>query len=454
MSDFKKTARQSEAIATMKGKAKHVLLYGGSRSGKTAITIYAMIIRALKKKSRHGILRSRFSHAKTSVGHGSMPEILDFMGLGSTIRANKSDWFWPFPNGSEIWLAGLDDKERTEKVLGTEYSTLLFEEISQMTYDSVITALTRLSQNSGLNLKAYFTENPPLKKHWSYRLWIEGIDPADQTPVSVDDYAHLQMNPRHNEANLPPDYIESLAKLPERKRKRFYEGAFQDDIEGALWSPETISAYRVQPADVPDLVRIVVGVDPNVTDSKSADECGIVAVGRDAAGHLYVIDDRSINAGPMKWGVSTIACYKDNRADRVIGEVNNGGDLVEMNLRHIDATVSYKSVHASRGKIIRAEPVSSMYEQGLVHHVGQFPELEDEMCSFTGDKNDASPNRMDALVWAVTEVAAVGTPHVWSTVDDRAPVEQRIDAEIDELMAGMTPQERAIARKVMEDDGL
>lgn len=180
--------------------------------------------------------------------------------------------------------------------------------------------------------------------------------------------------------------------------------------ENALWKQSTmIEPYRVHVCGV-DLERIVIGVDPAVTSASSSDLTGIVAAGRaknQKTGEMeyYVLEDRSLRATPNEWAQAVIDLYMDYDADRVVGEVNNGGDLIESLLRRFDPTVSFMAVRATRGKILRAEPIAALYERGLVHHVGDFPQLEDEMCSFVGADGEKSPDRLDALVWALTELS-------------------------------------------------
>lgn len=173
-----------------------------------------------------------------------------------------------------------------------------------------------------------------------------------------------------------------------------------EDAPGALWKRAQIDRDRVLKA--PDLVRIVVAIDPAATSKSTSDENGIIVAGLGADGHGYTLSDRSLRGTPLEWAREAIAAYHTHRADRVIGEQNNGGEMVETIIRTVDANVSYTSVYASRGKATRAEPVAALYEQGRVHHVGAFPELEDEMCQWT--PGDSSPDRMDALVWAYTEL--------------------------------------------------
>ena len=175
-----------------------------------------------------------------------------------------------------------------------------------------------------------------------------------------------------------------------------------EDVEGALWSNALIEAARVRKA--PDMERIVVAIDPATTSGENADETGIVVAGRGVDGDAYVLRDLSCRMTSNGWGNRAVNAYREFHADRIVAEVNNGGDLVEDVIRTVDRHVSYKAVHASRGKVVRAEPISALYEQKRVHHVGVFPELETQMCSFVPDNLDGSPDRVDALVWALTEL--------------------------------------------------
>lgn len=411
---FKKTKKQQEAIRLIGNKnLSNILLSGGSRSGKTTILCYALVLRALYTKSRHAILRQHFIDVKNSIGRDTMPKVLQFMGI--TPKLDKVDWFWTFPNGSEIWLGGLDDKDRVEKILGKEYSTIYFNESNQLTYDAVTTAQTRLAEKTKLRNLAFFDCNPPFKSHWLYQLFQLKLEPEKKQALSSSSkYGGMQMNPVDNLDNLPADYIEKLEALPERKRKRFLEGVWQDDLEGALWTRAMIDNNRV--INAPPLVRVVVGVDPAVTAKADSDATGIVVVGICKKGHLWVLHDHTMQgATPYEWGGAVVNAYHTSEADRIVGETNQGGDLIEANLRNIDPNVSYIGVHASRGKITRAEPVAAMYEQNKVHHVGTFSELEDEMCNYNPQMQADgvnSPDRMDALVWACTYLTQHGAKSV------------------------------------------
>lgn len=182
------------------------------------------------------------------------------------------------------------------------------------------------------------------------------------------------------------------------------EEAFQADHPRALWSRETLARNRVARSSIPPLQRIVVAVDPAVTAHGGSDETGIVVAGCDAHGHAYVLDDLSGVLPPAVWAQRAIDAYHSYQADRVVAEVNQGGDLVEQTLRAIDPGVSYKAVRASRGKVARAEPVAALDSGGRVHHVSVFEKLEDQMCSFDPLQPVGSPDRMDARTWAITEL--------------------------------------------------
>lgn len=208
-----------------------------------------------------------------------------------------------------------------------------------------------------------------------------------------------------NHVNLSSRFMDQITRLYAGTSLGLQEldGRLIEDVQGALWSRAMIEVARVDA--VPILERIVIAVDPPVTSGPKADACGIVAVGRDKAGKAYVIEDKSCQGlSPMGWAQKVVALYDRLQADRIIAEVNNGGDLVENILRQVSPHISFSSVRANRGKLLRAEPIAALYEQGRVYHAQRFPELEDEMCSYTGAKTQKSPDRLDALVWALATI--------------------------------------------------
>lgn len=409
---FKLTARQAAANRDLGGDAMHTLLYGGSRSGKTFLATRAVVIRALKAKSRHAALRFRFNHIKESLVYDTFPKVMELCFPQVPYQLNKSDWFATFPNGSEFWFGGLDDKDRTDKVLGKEYATLLFEEVSQIAFSSVETALSRLAQKTGLSLRAYYTENPPSKGHWTYKQFVQKLNPSNGNPLpDPANYQFIFMKPADNADNVAPEYLRLLQNMSGARRKRFYDGEFADENPNALWSIEVLDRNRVVDGALPDFQRIVVSVDPSGagdTDNQANDAIGIVVVALGTDGRAYLLEDLTIKAGPSTWGGVAVAAYERHGADAIVAETNYGGAMVQAVIRAAaqGKTISFREVKASRGKVVRAEPVSALASDGKIRHVGHFPELEDELCAFstTGYTGESSPNRADAYVWAITEL--------------------------------------------------
>ena len=177
-----------------------------------------------------------------------------------------------------------------------------------------------------------------------------------------------------------------------------------ENLDGALWTHDLIEQARLPENTEKDLTQIIIAIDPAVTSNDNSDETGIIVVGKDFNNEYYVLEDLSGRHSADKWAKIAINAFYDWNADRIVAEVNNGGDLVERLLRNIDPNVAYRSVRATRGKILRAEPVSALYEQRRVHHIGMYSELETQMCSYTGETN-TSPDRLDALVWGLTELS-------------------------------------------------
>ncbi|AXS39954.1 terminase family protein [Breoghania sp. L-A4] len=210
---------------------------------------------------------------------------------------------------------------------------------------------------------------------------------------------------RANVGNLAPGFLETIVGryAGTRLGRQELEGELIEDRVDALWRRDLIERARVEAA--PELVRIVVAVDPPASSRRGADACGLVAAGIAADGHAYVLEDATLNeVQPLRWARAAIALYHRHQADCLVAEVNQGGEMVASVLAEADSSVPVRSVRATRGKWLRAEPVAALYEQGQVHHVGAFPALEDELCDFglDGLSSGRSPDRLDALVWALT----------------------------------------------------
>lgn len=207
-----------------------------------------------------------------------------------------------------------------------------------------------------------------------------------------------------NQANLPLGFLAAvqLKYSGTRLGRQELFAEVLEEVEGALWTSDMIDEARV-PYD-PPFARVVVAIDPATTSKNESNETGIIAAGLGKNGEYYVLEDKSGRYSPNKWAYEACALAIKLRADRVVAETNQGGDMIESTLRSIDPHVAYRGVHARRGKYLRAEPVAALYEQGKVHHIGILPELEEQMCSWVPGED--SPDRLDALVYALTELLA------------------------------------------------
>lgn len=297
-----------------------------------------------------------------------------------------------FANGSTAQIFSSEDPD---SIRGYQFDAAWGDELgkwvkAEESFDNLTLAL-RL----GRKPRALFTTTPrnvPILK----RLLT---DP--QTSVT-------QMRTGENAENLAPGFLEAMARRygGTRLGRQELDGELLADREDGLFERSLIEAGRV--LEPPPLKRIVVAVDPPATSTKRSDACGIVAAGKDADGVIYVIADKSRRGvKPEKWARCAVSLFETLEADRIVAEVNQGGDMVEAVLRTVAPDVPYRAVRATRGKWTRAEPVAALYEQERVRHVGHFPDLEDEMADFGPDglSDGRSPDRLDALVWAVTALS-------------------------------------------------
>jgi len=417
--------KQRKALDVLMSDATDIALGGGARSGKTFLLVYALLCRAFAHNgSRHAIFRYRLNALISSIVYDTLPKVITtFWGndVWEACKLDKQHWYLKLPNGSEIWFGGLDEKERTEKILGQEYTTIYFNECSQIPYASVVMALTRLAQNiPGCKQRAYYDFNPPTKRHWTYKVFVEKVDPDSPTRKPLKDghlYSFLYMNPNDNKGNLSAAYLRRLENMPARARKRFLLGQFADDSQGLLWEDGVIDNGRLTgeqiATEVPDYTRVVIAVDPSGCsgpEDKRSDEVGIVVIGLGTNGHAYVVEDLSGRWGPKEWSSIVSDAWERHSADCIVAEQNYGGAMVEATITSLGETdLNVKLITASRGKAVRAEPIANLYclkDGSKVHHLGYFPELEQQMNDFTvaGYQGPSSPDRADALVWGLSEL--------------------------------------------------
>ena len=261
-----------------------------------------------------------------------------------------------------------------------------------------------------LKPRMYYDCNPPNKAHWSYKLFVQKRDPDTNEPVrSPGEYSSFQINPEANRENLSDGYLDTLKGMSARLRKRFLDGEFADANPNALFPDENIEKWRVIDGELPDMVRIVVAVDPSGSDDESDadnDEIGIVVAGLGIDGNGYILEDCTVQAGPATWGNIATTAWERHQADVIVGETNYGGAMVKHVIQTARSRTPFKMVTATRGKVVRAEPFSALYEKGKVRHVGYYSKLEDELAAFStiGYTGPRSPNRADAAIWALTEL--------------------------------------------------
>lgn len=223
--------------------------------------------------------------------------------------------------------------------------------------------------------------------------------------IKRDDVHVTKGKTSDNASNLPPAFLSEIVKRYEGTRlgRQELDGDILDDVPGALWSRDNIEANRIEKGAEPFMKRICVAIDPAISVGEDSDETGVIVCGLGDDDRGYVLEDLSGRYSPVEWARKAIMGYKKWRADRVVIEVNQGGDMAENTLRMVDPNVPVRTVHASRGKIIRAEPVSALYEQHRIAHVGGFPELEDQLCSFEPGST-GSPDRLDAMVYGLSDL--------------------------------------------------
>jgi len=370
----------------------------------TADTVMAMAGRGWGKNfvGSHWAIRKARSgdHRHIAIVGESAADVRDYMVEGPsgilTVAPNK---FTPeykpskrrliFPNGCRITTYSAD---KPDQLRGFSGSAMWIDELAKYRYAEEIWDGVGYTLREGDEQQLAITTTPRP---------IDTIrDLVEDNTVHVVTGSSLE-----NEANLGDRMLRKIEKVKGTRLGRQEVAAeIISAHPGALWDHDMLGETRT--TDAPQYKRVVIGVDP----SGGGDEIGIVAAGLGADGHGYVFADQSGDGSPNAWGSRVVGLYENASADRVIGERNFGGDMVENVVRNVDGgeAVSYSDVTASRGKQQRAEPVASLYEQGRVHHVGTLPDLEDEMTTWDPQESDWSPNRLDAAVWALTELMLEG----------------------------------------------
>lgn len=371
------------------------LVLSGRGFGKTRIGA-----EAVNKRAKKGDVRDMALVGQTKADvRDTMVETFE-----SSIMRCSPPWFMPklevtkrrvtWPNGVRATMYSGDEPDQLR---GPQHGFAWVDELAKFKYPEETWANLSLGLRVGRNPQAIITTTPrPI--------------PIIKNMISDPKVVKTTGSTYENIGNLPTSFIQTILDRYSNTRLGAQEiyGALLMDVDGALWNRETLEKTRV-PKVPCGIVRVVVAVDPSVGGStgKLGAETGIVVVGLGEDGHAYVLEDASVNTNdPKIWSYQATAAYSRFGADLVIGESNNGGEMVKLTLRTIDDNLPVKLIHASKGKYTRAEPVSNLYSNGKVHHVGMFADLEDQLCSWV--PGDVSPDRLDALVWGVTELIVGG----------------------------------------------
>lgn len=322
-------------------------------------------------------------------GESGIISVLERYGVYEESAYNRSRSAYILPNGSRI--KGFS-AEKPDRLRGPQHHGAWCDELAAWDYPETFDQL-QFGLRLGLHPQCVVTTTPRPTKI------IKELIADKETIVT-------RGSTYENATNLAESTLITLRSKYENTRLGRQElfGEVLDDNPGALWTRAMIEAGRIKPEDVPPLMRVVVGVDPAVTNTEDSDSTGIVTAGLSADGHYYVLSDDTMKASPQEWATKTVQTFEAHKADRIIAETNNGGDLVLHLFQQVKPTIPVKKVTATRGKLVRAEPIAALYEQGRVHHVGFFAQLEEQMCEYEPGVSD-SPDRMDALVWALTDLS-------------------------------------------------
>lgn len=408
------------------GDYRYAIISGGRGSGKSYTV--QLFLRDLTYEAGHKIIATRYT--MTSAKKSVIPEFAGKLELSQSpynkTQTMEADFqlventYTNIHSGTELSFTGLKTSSgiQTASLKSIEgLTTWSMEEAEELIDDGTETEANTFDKiddsirKKDARLRTILTWNPSNEESFIYqRFFKERGVPITHNGI-VGDVLYIYTTYADNAENLNPSFIRKAQQVKEMNPSRYehiYLGLPIKENERALWKRQTmIAPYRVMTAPS-EMRRVIVAVDPSVTSTGHQDECGIIIAGEGFDGHYYILRDDSGLLTPIEWAKTAVGAYHDYSCDNIIAEVNQGFDLVGMTIKNVD-NVPVKSVKATRGKLLRAEPVSALYEEGKVHHVGHFPELELEMTSYTGASGDKSPNRLDALVWALHELALSGS---------------------------------------------
>lgn len=384
--------------------SRYLILSGGRGSGKSYAASLALVM--LLTKPNYRILYTRYTLVSASVS--IIPEFLEkieLLGLSNIFNTTQNSVKNKL-NGSEILFKGIrsGSGHQTANLKSLQGINIwVLDEAEELVDEKIFDTIDYSIRDKRNKNRIILIHNPSHKNHWIYNRFFKDI--PEQFSGEKNNCTYIHTSYLDNLRNLSEDYINIANKLKLTNLKAYnhiWMGHWAEESEHSLFKFNTINTHRLAlHANLPDFTRIVVAIDPAVTSKTKSDETGIITVGKSLDGHYYVLSDISGKYTPSEWATLAIAEYKNKKADKIIAEVNQGGDLVEQNIKNVNREIPYDSVRATRGKVVRAEPVAALYEQGLVHHIGTHVQLESQMISFDGSDNN-NDDRFDALIWAIT----------------------------------------------------
>lgn len=389
---FVKNAKQIEVC---EGVSKHdrILLYGGSGSGKSFIAVYIILVRALLyPNTTHLIVRQFGTSLRRSIWSQTFPKVIElYDNLIKYVKIDKTSMKIQLKNGSTILCLGCDQEE---KILGLECSTYFIDESTEITYEQYQLLLSRLREDKCKRNKVILACNPTVKDNWLYKLFIERKNPTNGNAIENFDPFVIKLNPNDNKDHLPVDYFDTLKNLSDRARMRFWEGEWCSQVEGALVKYDDIENNRSKALEEYD--NMVLAIDPALTNTEKSDETGLVICAK-KDDQYYVIRDESLRGLPNEVVSKILEIRKGYPISMCYLETNAGGAWLSSAISNASPECPITEVHHKIGKLMRLEPVGFLYQKGLIHHVGCFTELEDQLVQFNGNPIPHD-DRMDALV--------------------------------------------------------
>lgn len=381
----------------LKPQNRYYLITGGRGSGKSYSV--ALFLLNLTYEKDNIILFTRWTMISAHIS--IIPEFLEkieVMGVSQDFEITQNEIENKL-TGSKILFRGIKTSQGTATANLKSISGVtcwVLDEAEELVDEDVFDRIDLSIRAKDVPNRVILVMNPSYKTHWIYQRWVKSGNRNDT------EYIHTTY--LHNKKNLSQSFLDQAERVKQTNIERYnhlFLGHWLDDAEGMLWNRALIDRCRIWIK--PELNRIVVAVDPAATAKMESDETGIIVCGKDSQGKGYVLEDLSGKYSPSEWGSVVSQAVKNWKADCIVAEKNQGGDMVEHVIRQYDKNTRVKLVNATKGKYVRAEPVYSFYEQNKVFHVGNFPILERQMISFNPEKGD-SPDRADALVWGFTDL--------------------------------------------------